>query len=74
MSNNSESYLLSQEFSRALLREGLLLEKAALYRDLLNGRKIKNTVLIDLMNTLFNEAQTHIHILKDKMVKLNIRG
>jgi hypothetical protein len=68
-----QEYILSIIFSHAIEREELSISKYKDYLGELKGKN-KNQQLTDILNEFEKNAQEHITMLKDKMIKLNIQG
>lgn len=68
MDKLSQEYILITSFSSALDMEELLIRKCNHYIDEVKDESLKN-----LVNDLKTECQGHIKLLKDKMLKLNIK-
>lgn len=70
MEELQQEYMLSIIFTYAVERERLLINK---YHALAAANK-KNAAVRELVKEFEEEAREHIELLKDKMIKLNIRG
>lgn len=68
MDKLSQEYILTTSFSSALDMEELLIRKCNHYAD-----QLKDENLINLIMDMKKECQEHIKIMKDKMIKLNIK-
>ncbi len=72
MKKVSESSYLNQVFYELVEHEELLINKYCFYLDYLKHTKSKNIVIVNLIKEFEKEAQQHIKILKDKMIKLSL--
>ncbi len=70
MEELQQEYILSIIFTHAVERERLLINK---YHALAAANK-KNAAVRELVKEFEKEAREHVEMLKDKMIKLNIRG
>jgi hypothetical protein len=65
----SQEYILSIKFVKAVEREELLIKKCDDYL-----KDMKNGDISEVLKSFRKNAQEHIRLLKDKMIKLNIQG
>jgi hypothetical protein len=65
----SQEYILTIKFTRAVEREELLVIKCDEYLE-----SLKRGDLTDMVKRFRKNAQEHIRLLKDTMIKLNIQG
>ena len=65
----SQEYILTIKFTRAVEREELLVIKCDEYLE-----SLKRGDLTDMVKSFRKNAQEHIRLLKDTMIKLNIQG
>lgn len=70
MEQLQQEYILSIYFTYAVERENLLVKK---YHDLITENR-KNTAVKEIMEEFEKEAREHLSMLKEKMIKLGIRG
>ena len=68
MDKLSQEYILTTSFSSAVDMEELLIRKCQHY-----SQDLKDENLISLITDLKKECQEHVKILKDKMIKLNVK-
>lgn len=65
----SQEYILTIKFTKAVEREKLLIMKCDGYLE-----SLKRGDLTDMVKSFRKNAQEHIRLLKDTMIKLNIQG
>ncbi|NJD02177.1 MAG: hypothetical protein FIA99_06170 [Ruminiclostridium sp.] len=68
-----QEYILSILFYHSIEREELMLCKYRGYLESIDDRK-KNPELYSILKEFENDAREHVALLKDKMIKLNVRG
>lgn len=68
MDKLSQEYILTTSFSSALDMEELLIRKCSHY-----VKELKDENLISVIMDMKKECQEHIKMMKDKMMKLNVK-
>ncbi|MCX7749619.1 MAG: hypothetical protein N2645_22410 [Clostridia bacterium] len=69
MEKLSQELVLSITFNKSIEREELLIKKYEAYEEGLKDKELKA-----ILNEFRKDAQEHLKMMKDKMIKLNIQG
>lgn len=69
MKNLSQEYLLDTAFKLSLDREELLIKKYKEYNDQLDNKELKS-----IMKEFKKDSREHVKLIKDMMIKLNLKS
>ena len=68
MEKLSQEYILMMVFTNSLNREKLLVSKYRAYEGALKNKELK-----EMVKEFYGTAQEHLKLMKDKMIKLDIK-